>query len=251
MNLTYRNPGLEYMVQSIAEFQSREQSDAFRDSLYYFFPQFDLGRMDALDAQGRTDYIRDGLQSPWTENEGPLRDKLQAWQGHWDTHRTVVEEAFSDIFDFPLADRFNDMTGNISFNPICPRYLETRSFDVFYLNSERGALGMALHEITHFVWFEKWHAHFGDDPTEYETPHLKWILSEMVVESLLADERLKPLNPYAGHSVYDYFYTLTLDGKPALETLDALYRQHDITTFMEQGLAFCRQHEAAICAALQ
>jgi hypothetical protein len=251
MNLIYQNPGLEYMVQSIAEFQSEEQSDSFRDSLYYFFPQFDRSRMDALDAPGRVDYIRTGLQETYAASEGLLREKLEAWQRHWDAHRTVVEQAFEDIFELPLAGRFNDMTGNISFNPICPRYLDTHVFDIFYLNSERGALGMALHEIAHFVWFEKWHAHFGDDPAEYETPHLKWIFSEMVVESLLSGEQVKPLNPYAGHSVYEGFYTLTLDGKPALETLDALYRQHDIIGFMERGYAFCQQHEAAIRTALQ
>jgi hypothetical protein len=251
MNLVYQNPGLEYMVQSIAEFQSEDQSESFRDSLYYFFPQFDKAKMNTLSPQERADYIRSGLQETYAASEALLDEKLGAWQRHWDAHRSVVEQAFENIFELPLADRFNDMTGNISFNPVCPRYLETRSFDVFYLNSERGALGMALHEIAHFVWFEKWQAHFCDDPKEYDTPHLKWIFSEMVVESLLSDERLKPLNPYAGHCVYDCFYTLTLDGKPALEALEALYRQHDIISFMEQGYAFCQRHEAAIRAALQ
>ena len=44
----------------------------------------------------------------------------------------------------------------MSFNPISPRYLDEQAFDVFWLNSERGALGMALHEIIHFVWFRVW-----------------------------------------------------------------------------------------------
>lgn len=41
-------------------------------------------------------------------------------------------------------------------NPIGPRFLEERCFDVFYLNSERGAIGVGIHEMVHFVWFYVW-----------------------------------------------------------------------------------------------
>jgi hypothetical protein len=36
------------------------------------------------------------------------------------------------------------------------------SFDIFYLNSEEGAIGEAIHEMIHFVWFYVWNKTFGD-----------------------------------------------------------------------------------------
>lgn len=37
-------------------------------------------------------------------------------------------------------------------NPISPRFLSDGSFEVFYLNSGKGAIGTAIHEIIHFFW---------------------------------------------------------------------------------------------------
>ncbi|MFR5786273.1 MAG: hypothetical protein ACLUHE_03445 [Christensenellales bacterium] len=49
-----------------------------------------------------------------------------------------------------------------------------------------------------------------DNYDEYERPSLKWILSEMVVESVMRDERLSSINPYFprenGGCVYPYFF---------------------------------------------
>jgi len=97
-------------------------------------------------------------------------------------------------------------------SPIAPRYLQERYFDVFYLNSEKGAIGSSIHEIIHFVWFYVWNQVFGDSYEEYERPSLKWILSEMAVESIMKDPRLSSINPYfpreEGGCIYPYFFDL-------------------------------------------
>ncbi len=72
-------------------------------------------------------------------------------------------------------------------NPIEPRFLREHRFDLFYKNSEKGAIGQCIHEIIHFAWFYVWHEIFQDSWGEYERPSLKWILSEMVVESIMKD----------------------------------------------------------------
>ncbi|MCB2286611.1 hypothetical protein LGK99_05770 [Clostridium algidicarnis] len=113
------------------------------------------------------------------------------------------------------------MLAYILLNPISPRYLDNDSFDIFYLNSEKGALGLSLHEIIHFVWFYVWNNHFNDNYKEYETPNLKWILSEMVVEPIMRDERVKSINPYfeGGGCMYPYFNILKIEDKPILDIL--------------------------------
>lgn len=67
---------------------------------------------------------------------------------------------------------------------------------------------------------------FGDNDDEYERPSLKWILSEMVVESVMKDERLSSINPYFprenGGCICPYFFDMMVDGKLILDTLDAM-----------------------------
>lgn len=147
------------------------------------------------------------------------------------------------------------MTCRVTLNPICPRYLKEHMFDVFYLNSERGALGVSLHELIHFMWFHVWHQLFGDGYETYERPSLPWILSEMVVETIMRDGRLSTLNPYfpreEGGCVYAYFFDMTVDGTPVLDTIDSLYVTRGIHDFMRDSYAFCRAHEAEIRAQIE
>lgn len=107
-----------------------------------------------------------------------------------------------------------------------------------------------LHEIIHFVWFYVWNRLFRDSYDEYERPFLKWILSEMVVESVMRDERLSSINPYfpreQGGCVYPYFFDMKAGGVLILDTLDEMYRAQTIEEFMKNSYAYCQVHEAEI-----
>ena len=77
----------------------------------------------------------------------------------------------------------------------------------------------------------------------------------MVVESVMKDERLSSINPYFprenGGCIYPYFFDMVVDGKPILDTLDALYQSQSIEDFMRNSYAYCKEHEATIRAHIQ
>ena len=107
---------------------------------------------------------------------------------------------------------------------------------------------MSLHEIVHFIWFDRWSALFQDNPAEYEAPNLKWLFSEMAVKAILGDPRLAERNPYYPDScVYDYFYAMTVEKRPILEIMEELFTEGGIAQFMIEGYRFCREHKAEIC----
>lgn len=173
-----------------------------------------------------------------------------AYKQHWETHKQQITDAFSEAFEIDCHSLFNGMRCYVSMNPISPRFLQKEYFEVFYLNSERGALGTAIHEMIHIAWFYVWNQLFGDSYEEYERPSMKWILSEMVVEPIMRDERLSTINPYFprenGGCVYPYFYDMIVDGKPILETLDEMYRSQSIREFMKNSYQYCVEHEGEI-----
>ncbi len=255
MRLHYVNPGFEYSVDSIMFFETGEQSEWWRSALFHFYPELDKGLADALDLPARRDYYARTLRPTYESILPQLNQKLDAYNAHWQENERRVNEAFSEQFGRDLSNRLGDMQGRIALNSVCPRFLDQRAFDVFWRNSERGAMGIALHEMTHFAWFSIWQQHFGDSIDEYESPHLKWILSEMVAECFLSHPTLRALNPYFepenGGCIYPYFYDMVLDGEPLLDHLHRLFTPGHTEDFMEAAWAFVQRHEPAIRAHIQ
>ncbi len=250
MNIQYQNPGYDHSVESMLLFLTGEETPFWSEPILHFYPQVDKHELARRDSAEKKQYLYDVFGGVYESLKEELDNKVQCYNAHFQRNRGQIEEALSHAFAMDAAGAFNDLTGNVTMNPICPRFLKKRCFDVFYKNSERGALGLSLHEVIHYFWFHVWNGHFGDDYEEYETPSLKWILSEMVVEAIMSDRRLSELNPYFpkenGGCIYPYFQNMVVDGTPVLETIDGFYRKNSITDFMEVAYGYCVRHEAAI-----
>lgn len=250
MEVTFVNPGVDYMIDGIMAFQTEEESAFWSEPLYHFYPELDRAYADSLPFGERRSYIERTMRAVYADLEPTINDRVARYQRHWNACKEQITQALSDAFGIDCADEFRDIRCNVSMNPIEPRYLKERSYDTFYRNSESGAIGEGIHEIIHFVWFHVWNRLFGDSYDEYERPSLKWILSEMVVESVMRDERLRSINPYfpreQGGCVYPYFFDMVVAGEPILDTLDRMYRSRSIEDFMHSSYAYCREHEAAI-----
>lgn len=250
MKVTFVNPGVDYMIQRIMDFQTEEESAFWSEPLYHFYPQLDKAYATRLPFTERKNYIERTMRAVYTELENSIDEKVLLYTHHWNACQPQITAALSDAFDVDCENMFHDIQCNLSINPVEPRFLKEHRYDTFYLNSERGAIGGGIHEIIHFVWFHVWNRLFQDSYDEYERPTLKWILSEMVVESIMKDERLSSINPYFprenGGCIYPYFFDMIVDGKLILDTLDAMYQSQNITDFMRNSYAYCKEHEAAI-----
>lgn len=250
MNVTFKNPGVDYMIERIMLFQTEDESKFWSEPLYHFYPQLDKSYADNLPFAERKAYIERSLRTVYVELEDSINEKVILYSGYWEDCKEQITAALSEAFSVDCENLFNDLKCNVSMNPICPRFLKERYYDVFYLNSERGAIGMSIHEIIHFFWFYVWNRVFGDSYDEYERPSLKWILSEMVVESVMKDSRLSSINPYFprehGGCIYPYFFDMKADGVFILDTLDEMYKKQPIEEFMKSSYAYCQEHEAEI-----
>ena len=250
MEVTFVNPGVDYMIQRIMAFQTGDESAFWSEPLYHFYPQLDKAYATSLSFPKRKKYIEQTMRSVYIDLENTINEKVAAYSQHWATCKGQITSALSDAFGVDCASLFNDIRCNVSMNPIEPRFLKERCYDTFYLNSEKGAIGEGIHEIIHFVWFYVWNQVFCDSYDEYERPSLKWILSEMVVESVMKDERLSSINPYfpreQGGCIYPYFFDMVVNGKLILDTLDSMYTSQSIADFMRNSYAYCQKFELEI-----
>lgn len=250
MELKVIDPGIDYMIESVMDFQTNDTTEFWAEPLYHFYPQLDREYAASLSLEKKKQYIGQVLRKIYIDQKPVIHEKTVQYASHWNRHKEQITAALSDAFETDCRLILNDMICRVSLNPICPRFLENNSFDIFFLNSEQGALGLAIHEIIHFVWFSVWNQLFKDSYDEYEAPSLKWIFSEMAVEPVMSDVRLSSINPYFpkenGGCIYPYFYTMTIEGKPIMDTLADMYHSMTITVFMKTGYMYCAAHESEI-----
>ena len=231
-------------------FQRDDSSAYWSDSLFYFYPQIDKEVFQNLSLKSKEVYMAEKLTTIYEDIRKDIDNKIEKYQGHFDKYSNQINEALSEAFEINGGALFNDLVANISLNPVSPRFLQEHYFEVFYLNSEKGALGVSLHEAIHYYWFYVWNREYGDDYEEYEEPSLKWILSEMVVESIMSDKRLCSINPYypreQGGCVYSYFQNMEIKGYNILDTLRDLYENNSIVQFMQKSYEYCIENEKSI-----
>ena len=246
MRITYKNPGFEHSIDSIMLFQTDDTAPNQADALPYFYPQVDADLLRCKPLNERKEYLVDVLSDVYSELEPELNRKVLLYNDHFNKYEGQINDALTDAFEIDVRGIFNDLVGNICLNPVCPRFLLERYFDVFCRNSERGALGITIHEVIHYIWFYVWNQTFGDSYDEYDQPTMKWILSEMVVESIMRDERLSTINPYFPSCVYSYFQDMMIGGKCMLDTLEELYQRNRMRDFMAKSYEYCLDHEVEI-----
>ena len=248
MKLMYKDPGSKYSAESLSEFI--KQDEFWSKPMFHFYPELlkYKGQFDKSD--DNKDIVEEILGTVielYEFRQKEIQRKIILYQEHWNDCEKLINERFSSIFQFDTRNIFNNLVCNITLNPVSPRYLKEQIFDVFYMNSEKGSIGSALHEIVHYLWFHLWNQKYKDSYDQYESPSLIWILSEAVVEQILRDEELNKINPYyQDGNAYPYFYNMVIKGKPLYDYLDEIYKNNSIDGFMDKGYQFIVENEKEI-----
>lgn len=246
MHVTFENPGPEAMISSMLAFQG--ENEFWSGPLFYFYPELEEAR--CLPASARQAFMETALRRAYDLSAEEIGTKVLLYAAHWDFCRPQITAALSDAFGVDCGSIFNDLVCHVTLNPIQPRYLQERQYETFWRNSPAGAIGSGIHEMIHFVWFHVWQQEFGEENSDYERPSLPWLLSEMVVEPIMRDERLSSINPYfpreQGGCVYPCFYEMRVEDELVLETLYRMLRTMPMRDFMRTAWAWCVANEQAI-----
>lgn len=160
-----------------------------------------------------------------TKKEDMLASKEKI-ELEWNKIETDFLEALSEYFETDWPEDKKVITGLVSMNPICPRFLSEYSFFVNYQKTPEEARETIAHEILHFLWFKKWKEVFPEmERREYESPKLAWRLSEIMDPIILQcnpkiKELIKPNHwgyssfekiKIGNVSMIDYFKKIYLD----------------------------------------
>ena len=106
-----------------------------------------------------------------------------------------------------------------------------------------------MHEVLHFLWFEKWKQIFPETlEKEFDAPHLCWMLSEMVPKAILSDKRIQRIFKHKP-SVYNEYVFAKIDGKPLLSWIGKFYHERkDFEDFVRKSWEFVNKYKREISA---
>jgi hypothetical protein len=176
-----------------------------------------------------------------------LNLKKKAFEESWNKINDKAMMALSEIVEKEWSEKDRIIRAGITLNPICPRWIKQRYFDLFYKFEMEKMKAVSLHELLHFIYFEKWKEIFPQtNEKEFEGPGLVWELSEMVPPIILSDERIQRVLKHKPF-VYNEYKTLKIKNKPILKYLQKFYdNRADFEDFLRTSWKFIKKHEKEI-----
>ena len=230
INVKFEVITLKEQIQIIENFlSSKNQTSEFISEFFGFNFNF-IKRND----------IKIKLTKLYNERVEDLSSSCLRFQKVWNDNCEMINieliKIFGKEFDF-------ECTAYVNLNPVWPRYLEAKCFDVNLDASEDYLLSASTHEIIHFIWFEIWKETFPNiKKDEYDYPNLSWLISEIAIEPIFRFSKLNNLSNT--HPAYDYFYTEKIGNKTIVEIANDIFKySKDIKDFQLNIYKFFKDNE--------
>ena len=219
----------------------------WQKQLFKAYPDLDYEYAVSLSESKRFEYITEQMKKKTEKRKSVVDNSIKIFSDKWSEISDKLNDVYSNAFDNDCNNILNDMVANVGLNPICPRDIQNHSFDIYHYFDSQYAITTALHEITHFVWFYFWNKHFQDDSTEYDFPNIKWLLSEIVVETIIRNSEINNLIKQPQYIAYSYFYDMTINGELIFDTMKKMYiNRTDIYDFMEKSFNWIKNNESEL-----
>ena len=106
MEVTFVNPGADYMIRGILAFQAEGEAAFWSEPLYHFYPQLDRGYAEGLPFGERKSYIERTMRSVYAGLEDTIDQKAALYARHWQVCKPQITAALSDAFDVDCAGLF-------------------------------------------------------------------------------------------------------------------------------------------------
>ncbi len=173
---------------------------SMREWTISLFPEF-------KDCDDANPIIEKTVRKHLISDKDKIASAVNHYQKVWDKYNDKYMAAISKTLNIDWPADCKKIGAYVGIMPIYPRYIESRTFDVSYWLKDDKIIDITAHESCHFLYFEKWKQLFPDyNESEFDSPHLIWELSEMVVDPILNRPEFQKIFNNHNFFAYDYFY---------------------------------------------
>ena len=187
-----------------------------------YFPM--LANLDGLNRDEIYSKIEETVTYYYNKSIEAINNEICKYNKWWEEFN---DEFFIKVIDYLNVDPIDVevIEAEVGLIPVFPRYLDTCSFAIGVGVNKEKLIETCAHESLHFFWFKKWQELYPEiKKEEYESPHLVWKYSEMVVDPILNSVIFNGLFSF-GIKAYDSFYDITYDGNKIMEVLINVYNK--------------------------
>lgn len=186
----------------------------------------------------------------WKENQKQIIKKMNRFKRIFERKSNSIVLTLMKILEMKTT-KIGKITILISLCPINPYDLRKKEFSVYWGYPVKYMPATAIHEISHFLFFEKWLEIFPETkPKDLKPPRPIWYLSELVAPIILNDKRMRKIFYFPLKQPYKEFENLLIDGKPITKLLFEMYnKRKNFEDFVKKAYGFVLKHKKEILAA--
>lgn len=226
INLEVKVKDLKSQIEIIQDFLDKRS--LFSEKIANYFSG--LENCFDLQEKEKNQLIKEKITKFYALRLKDMEEKTKHLQSVWDEKSEFINNEFIKIF----GREFNyNCTCYVNLNPVYPRYIDSKSFDVNLDVTVDQFLSACAHEITHFAWFDVWKENFPNmKKRDRERPSKTWLISEIVVDPIFKYSKLKELSKI--RPAYSYFYDEKIGDKKLIEVVREMYKKYDLVEFQKE-----------------
>ena len=204
-------------------------------------------RMQNSKEENKKKIVRDFFSKFEEKNKHIFEEVVKDFQKEWNNVNEKIMVALEAIHEIKWAKKHKEFLARVTSNPICPRYLEKNTFDIYFAVNNQMMIKLILHELSHFIFFEKWKEIFPNtDKKEFELPHLLWKFSEIAPYAILSDEKIQEIFKHEP-LVYGYWHKIEINKKPLTEIIKEIYQnRNNFEDFIRKSWKLIQDNKQAL-----
>lgn len=215
------------------EFNRKNKSRPFAERTYVLYPELRGKITENMDEKEIYSIVRPCVERVLTEKAEEIDSKIYELQTAFDGIQEQLLLNLISLFEMAWPQDQKYIKCYVGCTSSFPRNVMTKEFFVSYEKDKDMLMMAAIHEINHFVLFEKWRQMHGyEAEKEPLYPDTLWFLEEMAVDPTLNVPCIQKVAPYP-QKAYEQFYERNINGTSAEEHIINLF---DDRTSMEDFL---------------
>jgi len=221
----------------------------FAESTYALFPDL-RGKIGADMSAAQIRRIAAlSVKRKLKENKGLIEEKIDFLQAYFHSINDGLLTALADVHETKWPADCTRINCYVGYIPRCPRDVVAKQFWVSCSMKDETIIKASVHEMGHFVFYEKWKEIYGPVlPKDLGRPSPRWYLEEMAVDPLLNDCAIQQIVPMEQRA-YPQFYSEAINGTPIMDYIKSFYaNRKSMEDFIANAFRFVEENIAEITA---
>lgn len=242
---------LDFNTESVADllysgFSDKNKSLPFKERVFHTFPALAGTIKDGMADEEIYHAVKNMMFREYEEHSIEMQQRIAELSEKLGILTVNVIPRMLQLFEVEWPRQAN-ITCYLGLYSVFPRNVLTKEYWMHYKTPDDVIMRASLHEIDHFILFEKWKAMHGYTwKEEPDHPDVLWFLEEMTVDPTLNTPEIQEAAPYP-QKAYRSFYENTIQGVPIEDYIIKFFKERrNMADFLDTSYQFISDNHKEI-----